>query len=378
MPSTIRNYRSNVPVKYLNVTGELASNVLTINIDNGDLLPPPPFTMVIEPGVLGKEEIILVTAVNSNQLTVERAVEGNPATTHLDGVELRHMVTGRDLQESRDHIDSPEGAHGLNPSLSNNKVVGTKEIQTLEGKTLTTPLINGGTITGATLSGTINASAATITSYATEAFVSSALPAGSITMWAMPTAPSGWALCQGQSASSYPALVSLGLTNIPDMRGRVPMGFGDSPDDAQVPSNYTTIGAKFGSESVALSIANMPSHNHPFDASDGLGATGRTHYMDRNSSHAHSTAGGGEHQHAVNTTIEIAGSLPNDTAINWLINAKTTGGNYLITNAGEGAHNHGINGTDTNHRHTIQAQGSGTAHENRQPSTVVNFIIKVA
>lgn len=374
MPSTIRNYRSNVPVKYLSASGGIASNTLQFNIDNADLLPPPPFTMVIEPGVAGKEEIITVVDVNSVQLTVVRGDEGNGPQSHNDGVELRHMVTGRDLQESRDHIDSPSGVHDLNPNLSDNKVVGTKEIQTLEGKTLTTPLINGGTITGATLSGTINASAATITSYATEAFVSSALPAGSITMWAMPTAPSGWALCQGQSASSYPALIALGLTNIPDMRGRVPMGFGDSPDDAQVPSNYTTIGAKFGAESVALSIANMPSHNHPLDVGDGAGAIARTSWMDRNASHAHGVADPG-HQHTTAFAGELTSSLAGTAQTLYRLDPSQ---NYLYPATDVRGTGIGIYGTDTNHRHDIAAQGSGTAHENRQPSTVVNFIIKVA
>jgi microcystin-dependent protein len=381
MTSTIRNYRSNVPVKYLSASGGIASNTLQFNIDNADLLPPVPFTMVMEPGVSGKEEIITVTGVNGVQLTVVRGDEGNAPTSHLDGVELRHMVTGRDLQDSRDHVDSSLGIHGLNSSLSNNKVVGTKEIQTLEGKTLTAPLLNGGTITGATLTGTINASSATITSYATEAFVAasigSSLPAGSITMWAKATAPTGWVLCEGQSASAYPALVAAGISTIPDMRGRVPIGYGDSPD-AAAPTVYSTIGAKFGAETVALAITNMPSHNHPLDVGDGAGSVAKTSWMDRNASHAHSTAGGGSHQHNINTQIEIAGSLANDTQINWLINAKTTGGNYLITTAGEGAHDHGIYGTDTNHRHDIAAQGSGTAHENRQPSTVLNFIMKVA
>jgi microcystin-dependent protein len=162
------------------------------------------------------------------------------------------------------------------------------------------------------------------------------------------------------------------------MRGRVPIGYGDSPD-AAAPTVYSTIGAKFGAETVALAITNMPSHNHPLDVGDGAGSLAKTSWMDRNSGHGHGLNNTGTHQHYTNTNIEIAGSLANDTQINWLINAKSTGGNYLLTNAGEGGHDHGgVAGTDTNHRHDIAAQGSGTAHENRQPSTVLNFIMKVA
>jgi hypothetical protein len=124
--------------------------------------------MVIEPDVAGKEEIITVTSISGVQLTVVRGEDGTTATPHIDGVELRHMITARDLQNPRDHIDATKDVHGIS-GVANNAVVGLKDIQTLENKTLTSPVVNGGTLASVTLTGTIDASSANITSYASDA-----------------------------------------------------------------------------------------------------------------------------------------------------------------------------------------------------------------
>jgi microcystin-dependent protein len=293
----------------------------------------------------------------------------------------------------------------FNAALSDDNFATIAGTETLTSKTLTSPAISGATITGTTTatSGTIalgtNASAITAngtTISATEVgyldtvssniqtqinTVNTALttntPVGTIVMYGGTTAPTGWLLCNGQATANPSALRNVVGANVPDLMGRSPVGWGAGSGL----TNRTTIGAKFGTETHTLSINEMPSHNHPFDASDGLGSTGRTHYMDRNVSHAHSTAGGGEHTHNVNgastnnnnhdhssaTLSENAAESPDPGSAVVLSNAANTTGS---------AHNHGINATDTNHRHTIQAQGGGLAHNNMQPSTVVTFIIK--
>lgn len=168
MTSAVRNYKSNVPVKTLSVTGGILANTLEFNIDDSNGLPPAPFTMVIEPDVTGKEEIITVTEVSGVQLIVVRGEDGTTATTHNDGVELRHMITARDLQNPRDHIDAIKDVHGIS-DVAGNEVVGLKDSQTLENKTLTSPVLNGGTLSSVILTGTIDASSANITSYASDA-----------------------------------------------------------------------------------------------------------------------------------------------------------------------------------------------------------------
>ncbi len=82
-------------------------------------------------------------------------------------------------------------------------------------------------------------------------------------------APRGWAFCNGQllPISQYTALFSLlGTTyggdgrttfGLPDLRGRVSFGFGQGPGL----SNHT-IGSKGGSETVTLTLPQIPSHNH--------------------------------------------------------------------------------------------------------------------
>lgn len=82
-------------------------------------------------------------------------------------------------------------------------------------------------------------------------------------------APKGWALCQGQllPIAQYTALFSLlgtmyggnGQTTfaLPDLRGRVPMSFGQGPGL----QNYDQ-GQVSGSENVTLIINQIPMHNH--------------------------------------------------------------------------------------------------------------------
>ena len=100
-------------------------------------------------------------------------------------------------------------------------------------------------------------------------------------------ATAGWSECNGQilAINSWQSLFSLlgttyggdGETTfaLPDMRGRVPVHFGQGPGL----SNYS-MGQKGGEEQVTLTAAQLPSHNHSLhgttsrgDESDPTGAT---------------------------------------------------------------------------------------------------------
>lgn len=104
-----------------------------------------------------------------------------------------------------------------------------------------------------------------------EAFI------GTILMFAGNFAPRGWALCDGQllSISQNSALFSiLGTTyggngqttfGLPDLRSRSPMHAGQGPG-----LSPRTLGEMSGTESVSLTVANMPAHNHLINVkSDG-------------------------------------------------------------------------------------------------------------
>jgi microcystin-dependent protein len=87
-------------------------------------------------------------------------------------------------------------------------------------------------------------------------------------------APKNWALCSGQlmSISQNTALFSLLGTNyggdgqttfsLPDLRGRTMIGTGTLNGSG----NSYFVGQKDGVESVILTVANLPFHNHPVDA----------------------------------------------------------------------------------------------------------------
>jgi len=93
------------------------------------------FTVVIDPDT-ALEEIVDVTAVSTNTLTITRGIDGSTGVAHSAGAVVRHMAIGRDYREANTHIEAASGVHGLSGS-----VVGTTDTQTLSGKTLTSPTL---------------------------------------------------------------------------------------------------------------------------------------------------------------------------------------------------------------------------------------------
>jgi microcystin-dependent protein len=101
---------------------------------------------------------------------------------------------------------------------------------------------------------------------------------GQLKMFGGNFAPEGWQLCDGTllSISEYDTLYTLlGTTyggdgvstfGVPDLRGRVPIGPGTDKD-----GNAYAVGVAGGSESVALTDANIPAHNHAFVVSSAPG-----------------------------------------------------------------------------------------------------------
>jgi len=161
---------------------------------------------------------------------------------------------------------------------------------------------------------------------------------GEIRIWAAASAPSGWALCEGQAISrtTFAALFALLGTNygagdgsstfnVPDMRGRVPVGF----DSTQ--TEFDTRGKTGGEKTHLLTSAEMPSHTHT------------------QNSHAHSIQGNGALTDGSPGTLY---QIQNGTFYGF----RTAG-----TNAA----------TATN-----QNTGGGGAHNNIQPYNTVKYIIK--
>lgn len=90
------------------------------------------------------------------------------------------------------------------------------------------------------------------------------LPKGSIIMWhgdsvgGLGAIPTGWALCDGQTVLGY---------TTPDLRDRFVVGYNPASNTTPTHAtgtqkNYARIGNTGGVDSVTLTIAQMPAHNH--------------------------------------------------------------------------------------------------------------------
>lgn len=309
-----RNYSSIASEKAL--AGNVSNIATQITLDNVTNLPSPPYTLVLNPDT-AIEEIVTVDAnqsgVSAPTLKVTRAQDGTTAQVHTAGQIVKHMITGRDLQEAQNHIDAT-AVHGATGA-----VVGTTNTQTLTNKTLTSPKINENVALTAT-STELNYVDGVTSAIQTQINNIASVPAGVINPWAgvAGSPPTGWLLCDGTavSRSTYSTLFGIVGTaygvgdnsttfNLPNLKGKVPVGL----DSTQ--TEFDTRGETGGAKTVTLTEAQMPGHTHAYGF------------------------GGG-----------------------------TTGGAYITQASPSGTF---ANSTTT---------GSGEAHPNLQPYIVVNYIIK--
>ena len=136
---TTRKYSSRS--QQTTLTGALTSSGTSATVVSGSALlggttitAGETFTIVIDPDT-ALEEIVDVTAVSTNTLTITRAIDGSTGQAHSAGAVVRHMAVGRDYREANTHIEATTG-HGATGA-----VVGTTNTQTLTNKTLTSPVL---------------------------------------------------------------------------------------------------------------------------------------------------------------------------------------------------------------------------------------------
>lgn len=189
------------------------------------------------------------------------------------------------------------------------------------------------------------------------------LPTGTVLPFAGASAPVGFLICDGSAVSrtTYAALFAVigvvfgvgdGSTtfNVPDSRGRTVIGVGTGPGL----SSYV-MGQTPGTESVAISVAQMPSHAHGGTASGSTSSDG---------SHAHNVVNGNTNQPL--TAYDGGGS--SQTALDQ--NADPGGGTpFGIATDLAGTHSHTVTAT-------IPSQGNDNGHPNIQPSIALNYMIK--
>ncbi|MBG8554972.1 phage tail protein [Hymenobacter guriensis] len=165
---------------------------------------------------------------------------------------------------------------------------------------------------------------------------------GEIRLMSFPRAPRGWAYCQGQlmPINQNQALFALlgtqyggdGVTTfkLPDLRGRVAVGQGRSP----VGTDYS-MGQMAGTESVSLTVAQMPGHDHAFTGTLNIGGDADSASPDN--------------------------SFPATMASTPVVTPYATG----TINANMGA---ALTGT-------LASAGGSQPHENRQPFMALNYAI---
>lgn len=242
-------------------------------------------------------------------------------------------------------------------------------------------------------------------------------PPGSLFPYAGTAEPTGYKFCNGQALSktTYAALlVALGggsspfgqdatTFNLPDLRGRMPVGAGTGAGlTARTAGSYgggtlDTSNPKRGEEMHTLTNAEMPSHSHGGATASVNPTTG---WMDRNNPHEHGTwtgamnqsnphaHGASGHTHNVpnlaqgssKVVIWTSGSQGSYWTAPGVGNTTTGGGADGIYNT-DINHLHQIPSQDINHLHSlpnlaISADGGGQPHSNMPPYLALNYIIR--
>lgn len=226
----------------------------------------------------------------------------------------------------------------------------------------------------ATFPGITGALDASVTHTFLNSIAASLVPVGTITLFSGATAPSGWAICNGQIV---PKSDGTGNLTTPDLRGRVPVGKADAVD----------LLSTFGSDSVTITTEQAGDHTHTATI-----ATGGAHtHTGTAEGHALTIAEMPAHSHG--------NGINDDSTSFFSYGSKQAPATYAdpsssshgaVTNqgitetiGGGAVHTHNVSvasGGEHTHTGTIATNGAH-AHKStfdvRQASVALHFIIKV-
>ena len=263
-------------------------------------------------------------AINATHTEINTATDGSTAATSTTLVDADRMVVNDDGTMAQVALSD------LRTYLTSNLAI-------------TSSMITDGTIA----TDDISDNAITAAKLASGA----AFSAGMLMPFAGASAPTGWLLAFGQnvSRSTYADLfTAIGTTYgigdgsstfaLPDLRGRTIAGqddMGGSAASRLTDIDGSVLGGAGGSETHALTEAELASHTH-FVAEDGT------------------YNGGGW---GLSSTLPIREGVPNDNPDN----------HQYVLKSGDSTADVGLS----------SATGSGTAHNNMQPTIILNYIIKI-
>lgn len=257
-------------------------------------------------------EVVKVTSRSTDTLTVVRAQDGTTGRVYSAGARIELRVTAALLADIRDSITPADG-------------------------TVTTAKIVDANVTLAKLAAAVQALL---------------VPSGAVSPYAGASEPTGWLFCRGQTISrtTYAALfAAIGTTYgagdgsttfaLPDLRGRVVAG----QDDMGGTSANRLTGLSGGVDG------------------DVLGAAGGAE------THTLTEAQLAAHRHFVAAAVSTSVGSPTLSNTQQVAQTNNTGGN--------GTYN--LQGTSTDA--TVgrsSSTGNGDAHNNVQPTIILNYIIK--
>lgn len=433
MPA-INRYYSSVAVD-TTLSFSISSSNLTFEVESSAGFPTSyPYTLAIgydssseelvniigasASGSGGRTTLTVGTTVAGGANIAGRGVDGTSDQAHDAGETVKHVISARDMTEAQAHIAAETNIHGLG--------VGVSPAPTASPTFTGTVVLPSTTSIGSVSATEIGYVDGVTSSIQTQ--LNTNTPVGIVSPYAGSSSPTGWLLCDGTAVSrtTYSALFGVISTtygagdtsttfNVPDLRGRTPIGAGTGAG-----LTARTLAETTGVESVTLTAAQsgLPAHTHTNSAtttttggSHGHTATGSTSVTGGSHAHGHdiSASSGGAHTHDLNggstnnnthdhssaTLSEHAAESPDPGGAVTLTNgANTTGSGHGHTMTGgvstSDSHSHSASTSvsvvdSASHSHTASttvtinnntSASASEAHNNMQPSLVLNYIIK--
>ena len=207
-------------------------------------------------------------------------------------------------------------------------------------------------------------------------------PVGAVTAFAGSVAPTSWLLCAGQAVSRTvyaPLFAVIGTTygagdgtttfTVPDMRGRAVAGLDNmGGTDAGRLSIANTLGTTTGAETVALTSAQsgVPAHSHANTATFTGTPASHNHTQDAHSHGMQDMGGNPSDNSGTNGYVLTGASIDTQGGFRAIQNTTATNQATSITPAGSVT----VSNVDN-----IAANAS-SAHNNMQPTILLNYIIK--